>query len=171
MTAAGHVPSPRVADAVSDAVPSITSEPPGSLHRRIGGALQVARIGRRLTQAQVAVLADLSLKYLGEIERGEANPTLDTVEAVANVVGLYSAEILVGLRESIVERIRVLLRDDAKSVVERLQEHLEWLETIDPARQLAAAQEIKTPRVRMRRREDARTEAKRAERAARRGEA
>jgi XRE family transcriptional regulator, regulator of sulfur utilization len=169
MTAPRHLPSPRVDGGASDAVPSIASERSGSLHRRVGRALQGARLGRRLTQGQVAELADLSLKYVGEIERGEANATLDTLEAIANVVGLDSAEIMAGLRESITERIRVLLRDDAKRVVARLQEHLEWLETIDPARQLVAEQAIKTPRVTVRRRAAVRREAKKSATPTRRG--
>jgi hypothetical protein len=46
---------------------------PNLLRIRLGKALQKHRLAAGLTQAELAELADLSLKYVGEIERGEAN--------------------------------------------------------------------------------------------------
>jgi transcriptional regulator with XRE-family HTH domain len=40
-----------------------------------------------LTQAELAEHADLSLKYVGEIERDEANTTLEVLERLAAAVG------------------------------------------------------------------------------------
>jgi hypothetical protein len=48
---------------------------------RFGAALQRHRLSRNLTQRELADLSSLSLKYVGEIERGEANTTLDVNRA------------------------------------------------------------------------------------------
>lgn len=130
------------------------------MHLRVGRALQRARLTRRLTQSQVAEATNLSLKYVGEIERGEANPTLDTLEAIAIVVDLDAADAVGEPRESVIERVRVLLKDDANRRIERLQEHVAWLEAIAPARQLAARRALETPRSTIRRRVAARQQAK-----------
>ena len=161
--------SPRIVKPGPHAPSSTPSQPPGSMHRRVGRALQRARLALQLTQAQVAELADLSLKYLGEIERGEANTTLDRLEVIANVVGLDAAETIAAPRESIAERIRVLLRDDAIRMIERLQEQVEWLDIIAPARQLATENAVETRRSRTRRRAAARREPERATTPPRRG--
>ncbi len=46
------------------------------------------RLKARLTQEQLAETADLSLKHLGEIERGRGNPTLSSLEQLAEVLGV-----------------------------------------------------------------------------------
>jgi DNA-binding XRE family transcriptional regulator len=57
------------------------------LRIRLGAALQKHRLQRGLTQAELAEFADLSLKHVGEIERGEANTTLEVLERLAAAVG------------------------------------------------------------------------------------
>lgn len=150
--------SPPIVKA-APSVPSSTASPPQrSMHQRIGRALKRARLARELTQEQAAELADLSLKYYGEIERGVANTTLDTLERIANVVGLDATETVAAPRESIAERIRVLLKDDATRMIERLQEHVEWLDIIAPEGQIATANAVETRRSTRRRRTAARRE-------------
>jgi DNA-binding XRE family transcriptional regulator len=73
------------------------------LRIRLGGALQRHRLQRGLTQAQLAEFADLSLKYVGEIERGEANTTLEVLERLAAAVGWSPMDALEGLREPLSE--------------------------------------------------------------------
>ena len=50
---------------------------------RVGARLKQLRLARKLTQERLAEAAGLSYKFVGEIERGMANPTLSTLEALA----------------------------------------------------------------------------------------
>ena len=54
----------------------------------IGIAFKSRRKALRITQPYLAELAGISVNTLYKIERGEANPTLDVVEKIADVLGL-----------------------------------------------------------------------------------
>ena len=45
-----------------------------------------ARLKAKLTQAQVAKKADISVNYYARIERGEVNPTVDVVDSIATAL-------------------------------------------------------------------------------------
>ena len=109
------------------------------LRIRLGAALQKHRLQRGLTQAELAEFADLSLKYVGEIERGEANTTLEVLERLAAAVGWNPMDALDGLREPLSEGVRMLLLDEMQQIVERLRNMTRWLQALDPALQLQAA--------------------------------
>ena len=100
---------------------------------RLGAALQKHRLRRGLTQSQLAEFAQLSLKYVGEIERGEANTTLDALERLADAVGWDPMESLEGLREPISEGVRVLLISEVAQIQDRLTAMNRWLTALDPA--------------------------------------
>jgi DNA-binding XRE family transcriptional regulator len=57
-------------------------------HFRLGRQIFEARKARRLTQKDVAALAGVDEADVSNIERGAANPTLATLEAVVGAVGL-----------------------------------------------------------------------------------
>lgn len=111
------------------------AEPPGtSLMRvRLGAALQKHRILRGWTQAELADFADLSLKYVGEIERGEANTTLEVLERLASAVGWDAVDAVEELREPLSEGVRTLLVDEVRQVLDRLENMARWLQALDPA--------------------------------------
>jgi transcriptional regulator with XRE-family HTH domain len=102
---------------------------------RLGAALQKHRLQRGLTQAELAEFADLSLKYVGEIERGEANTTLEVLERVSLAVGWNPIDALDGLREPLSEGVRMLLLDEIQQINERLRHMTRWLQALDPALQ------------------------------------
>jgi transcriptional regulator with XRE-family HTH domain len=105
------------------------------LRIRLGAALQKHRLQRGLTQAELAEFADLSLKYVGEIERGEANTTLEVLERLAAAVGWNPMDALDGLREPLSEGVRVLLLDEVQQILDRLRNMTKWLQALDPALQ------------------------------------
>lgn len=105
---------------------------------RLGAALQRHRLNRSLTQGQLAELAHLSLKYVGEIERGEANTTLDVIERLAAAVGWNPMEALEGMTEPLSEGVRMLLLDEIHQMLERLRNMAKWLHALDPALQRKA---------------------------------
>jgi transcriptional regulator with XRE-family HTH domain len=51
---------------------------------RIGRVLRANREQRGLSQEALAVLADVDRSYLGEIERGVAVPSIDTLQKLAD---------------------------------------------------------------------------------------
>ena len=58
------------------------------LYRQIGKRVRRYRKLAGLTQEQLAEKADLSVHFLGFIERGNAKPTLDSLEQVALALGI-----------------------------------------------------------------------------------
>jgi len=109
------------------------------LRIRLGAALQKHRVQRGLTQAELAEFADLSLKYVGEIERGEANTTLEVLERLAAAVQWNPMDALEGIREPLSEGVRMLLLDEVHQILDRLRNMTRWLQALDPALQIKAA--------------------------------
>ena len=54
----------------------------------IGNSIKVRRKTLNVTQAQVADLAGISINTLYKIERGQANPTIEIIDKIADVLGL-----------------------------------------------------------------------------------
>ena len=55
---------------------------------RIGGRLRELRLEQNLTQETVAERAGVSYKFLGEVERGRANPSLLTIDRICGALGV-----------------------------------------------------------------------------------
>lgn len=64
------------------------------LQRQFGAALRVARKVRGLTQRELAVSAQLSENYVGEIERGHRMVTLITIVRLAAALGTTPIELI-----------------------------------------------------------------------------
>ena len=54
----------------------------------VGNSIKERRKTLRVTQSQLAELAEISVNTLYKIERGQANPTLDTLTKIADVLGM-----------------------------------------------------------------------------------
>ena len=54
----------------------------------VGKITQQRRKALKITQSHLAELAGISVNSLYKIERGEANPTLELIEKIAEVLGL-----------------------------------------------------------------------------------
>ena len=54
----------------------------------IGHAIQLARSKRKLSQAQLAQRADISVSYLSLLERSKRDPPLSTLKRVASGLGM-----------------------------------------------------------------------------------
>ena len=64
------------------------------LRGRLGTRLKQLRRARRMTQEQLAERAGLSYKFVGEVERGQGNPTLTTMAALAEALGVGLIDLL-----------------------------------------------------------------------------
>ena len=72
------------------------------------------RLGRKLTQAQLAEAADLSTNFVGEIERGESMATLESLFRLADALDANPSRLFDTLdrpeaAEETIRRIRELL--------------------------------------------------------------
>lgn len=54
----------------------------------IGGAIQMCRTRRQLSQAELADLAGCSASYLSMLENSKRDPTLSTVSSIAKALGV-----------------------------------------------------------------------------------
>lgn len=55
---------------------------------RIGNIIQSRRKARRIAQDQLADIAGISTRTLRDIEKGIANPTLETLLRISEVLGM-----------------------------------------------------------------------------------
>lgn len=60
----------------------------------IGRKMREAREKQHLTQSDVAEKAGLSTNHYAQIERGEANPTVEALESICKALKLKSSKIL-----------------------------------------------------------------------------
>lgn len=60
----------------------------GDLQRRVGANLRRHRLERGLSQESFADVLEVHRTYMGGIERGERNLTLQSVESIAERLGL-----------------------------------------------------------------------------------
>lgn len=65
------------------------------VNQRFGLALRRLRQDRGLSQEALADLAGLNRSYLGEVERGEVTPSLETMDKIAQGLGKGLAELFV----------------------------------------------------------------------------
>jgi len=56
--------------------------------KELGIAIKQRRKALKITQPDLAQLAQVATNTLYKIERGQANPTLDITEKIANVLGM-----------------------------------------------------------------------------------
>lgn len=60
----------------------------------IGKKLKAAREKQHLTQSEVAEKSNLSTNHYAQIERGEANPTVEALESICKALKVKSSKIL-----------------------------------------------------------------------------
>lgn len=65
---------------------------------RLGVCVREARVARGFTQEVLAERASLSKNYVGNVERGEYDVTVEALRRIANAVGRTAAEILAAAR-------------------------------------------------------------------------
>lgn len=58
------------------------------LVQEIGKSIRLRRKALKITQPDLAQLAKVSTNTLYKIERGQANPTIDIIEKITDVLGL-----------------------------------------------------------------------------------
>lgn len=60
---------------------------------RVGGNVLKYRSAKAWSQQVLAGESNLSLRYLAGVERGEENPSLDTIVSIADALGISPAQL------------------------------------------------------------------------------
>jgi transcriptional regulator with XRE-family HTH domain len=68
-----------------------------SYRRTVGQNIRKFRKKACLSQEQLAEKADLSYKYVGEVERGQENISLDALVRIANALKVPLADLIRGI--------------------------------------------------------------------------
>jgi|ERR1700690_3532982 transcriptional regulator with XRE-family HTH domain len=67
-----------------------------NLKKELGNKIRGLRKLKDLTQEQLGEKSGLSYKFIGEIERGEVNPSLDSLKAIASALGVNARDLFPG---------------------------------------------------------------------------
>ncbi len=67
-----------------------------SLRQRFADNLRKARLEKGLSQEALADLAGLHRTYIGSVERGERNISIDNIERLAEALGCRATDLLKG---------------------------------------------------------------------------
>lgn len=64
-----------------------------NIKEEVGKKIRAIRKAKGLTQEKLGEKADLNYKYIGEVERGEVNPSVETLSAVANALNISLSQL------------------------------------------------------------------------------
>jgi len=101
------------------------------LRERFGSALQRQRNHRGISQTKLAELANLSPKYVGEIERGEANVSIDLQERLCVALDWYPFELWVSHTDTLAEGTRTVLTANLQHIAQLAQAGVRTLQAMD----------------------------------------
>lgn len=91
-----------------------------NIHEILGKRIQSLRKKAGMTQLQLAEVANLSLKHLGEIERGRGNPTLDSLQNLSVALNIPLTELFdIGIEALTAQEIEKQAIDIIRSVSQK----------------------------------------------------
>jgi len=64
-----------------------------NIKQKLGDRIRKLRLEKRLSQENLAFESNMHRTYLSSIERGERNPSLKNIEAIANALGVTLSEL------------------------------------------------------------------------------
>lgn len=85
-------------------------------YRSIGSNIRKIRTQNKLRQEDVAERANLSVNYVGAVERGERLPSLETFITILNAIGASADVVLSDVLENGYEIKNSILADKLKSL-------------------------------------------------------
>lgn len=64
-----------------------------NIKQKLGDRIRKLRLEKRLSQENLAFESSMHRTYLSSIERGERNPSLKNIEAIANALGVKLSDL------------------------------------------------------------------------------
>jgi len=71
----------------------VTQNDQTTIRQRFGRAIRRRRRGLDISQERLAELAELHRTYISDIERGEVNPSLETIDKLAKALDISIAQL------------------------------------------------------------------------------
>ena len=68
-----------------------------TIHTEIGNRIRQFRIKKGFSQEKLAELSDLNMSYIGQVERGEKNPSVDIVYSIASALDVDLSDLFKNL--------------------------------------------------------------------------
>lgn len=118
------------------------------LRVRLESTLRELRLTRRLTQEELAERAGLSYKFLGEVERGLGNPSVDTLVSLADALGVDIVDLFGRSERQSSTEVHGIAARDLRMVREALESAADVLQQLDSP--TARYRKIRRPRTRKR---------------------
>ncbi len=99
-------------------------------YKALGARIRLLRKSRQMTQAELAEQADLSISFLGHIERGTRKASLDTLVTLCNVLEVTPTFLLQdSLSSAALNEHMVTRKDIVQEISENLIKNLrQWSE-------------------------------------------
>lgn len=102
--------------------------------KKIGKTIRDLRNRNQVTQEMLASMANICPKYLGEIERGDANLSVTILCKIADALKIEPSDLLIYMNSNIVsekehylKKIRSLIKDKDEATVKRVLQAMELL--------------------------------------------
>lgn len=92
------------------------------LKRNLGKRIKQLRKNLGLTQEQLAAKSDMGYPYLGLIERGERNPTLEFIGKISEGLGIKVYQLFLFTDEDILESENKIKEESIEDVLDRHNE-------------------------------------------------
>jgi XRE family transcriptional regulator, regulator of sulfur utilization len=97
---------------------------------RLGSRIKYLRGQRKWTQEQLGEKAGLTYKYIGQIERAEVSPSLETLEKLAKAFGMAISTLLSFEKRGSGKTKEDLFREFSKREIEIIKKAAEVLKRV-----------------------------------------
>ncbi|XID91496.1 helix-turn-helix domain-containing protein [Paenibacillaceae bacterium WGS1546] len=104
--------------------------------KKVGERIRLLRVTKGLSREQLSELSDVNSNYIGQIERGEKNPTLETLQKLVNgldltLEGLFRYVDPVGQKDTLdelMEQLSARSSEDQLVALQLLRTVFDWEE-------------------------------------------
>lgn len=102
-------------------------DPRDDVRTRLGANVRDLRVRRRMTQNDLSERSGLSMKFIGEVERGVSNPSIVSIAAIARALDADVADLFGGASKPVdnyaaTRRHLAVVRENADRLVSSLKE-------------------------------------------------
>lgn len=102
----------------------------GDIKRAVGDRIKDLRNGRGWSQEELADQANVSRSFMGEIERGQASPTIESLDKITNALEITLEDLFRNLQPSVDSKLAILMDKINGLSTESLKDFLDLMETM-----------------------------------------
>lgn len=116
-------------------------QPANQLRHRLGTCVRALRLVQGWSQERLGEASGLSYKFLGEVERGVANPSIDTLQALASAFKVDVTDLFGGATDRAAVLEYPVTREQAATAREALNTLEGLIRNVSPATRAGARKE------------------------------